>query len=319
MDMLSIHKTALACNVASYHEFLMRYSTTNNIVYGFVEGKEDPCFYKGFIQSLIPDDWDIELWPAGNKNQVYKIYESMDWQRFPQKRICFFVDRDLSELIPRTLHQDFNIYITEGYSIENEVVNRNTCHRLLTEIYGFANIEHKELDRICDLFEEELEKFLIAALPIMAWILFWLRNNKEANLNNIEISKFFVIKAGRLEMKTALTTVGIAEYIHKKCKIVYDQQIDISSYETALKKEAKYRKFTRGKYIFWFLLKFCDSVRENAKILFNSCPNKVPSMKITLSTSNGMMVAGNRSRLPNSLREFLQKTFCEYITSKPAQ
>lgn len=111
MTMLSIHAQALNSNIACYHEFLLRYSQKAKVVYGFVEGKDDPCFYRGFIDMLLPEDWTVELWPAGNKDAVYRIHADFDWVRFSKKRICFFVDRDLSDLIPELLTQDTNIYI----------------------------------------------------------------------------------------------------------------------------------------------------------------------------------------------------------------
>ena len=100
ISMLNLHAEALSSRVASYHEFLSRFSKSKKVVYGFVEGKEDPCFYRGFIEYSIPDDWEVELWPAGNRDQVFRIHRDIDWRRFPKKRVCFFVDRDLSALIP---------------------------------------------------------------------------------------------------------------------------------------------------------------------------------------------------------------------------
>ena len=52
--MLEMHAAALSSKVASYHEFLSRFSKFKKVVYGFVEGKEDPCFYRGFIDFFSP-------------------------------------------------------------------------------------------------------------------------------------------------------------------------------------------------------------------------------------------------------------------------
>ena len=108
--MIDIHANALNSKISCHHEFLSRYSKTKRVVYGFVEGKDDPCFYRGFIDSVISNKWEVELWAAGNKEQVYNIYKNIDWRHFSKKRICFFVDRDLSDVIPEDLHQDLNIH-----------------------------------------------------------------------------------------------------------------------------------------------------------------------------------------------------------------
>ncbi len=147
MSMLRLHQEALERGSAGYHQFLARYSRTAKVVYGFVEGKDDPCYYRGFIEQLLPDDWDVELWPAGNKMKVYGIYSMIGWNRFPKRRICFFVDRDFLGLISEKSVADCNIYVTDDYSIENSLAKRSTCHRILTEVLGFTSVDHDELAR----------------------------------------------------------------------------------------------------------------------------------------------------------------------------
>ncbi len=49
MNMLKVHREALAGEQWLYHEFLGRYSRTAKRIYGFVEGKEDPSYYSGAI------------------------------------------------------------------------------------------------------------------------------------------------------------------------------------------------------------------------------------------------------------------------------
>lgn len=301
-SMLDIHELALNSRVSSYHEFLSRYSKTKKVVYGFVEGKEDPCFYRGFIEHEIPGNWEIELWAAGNKTQVYQIHKLIDWRRFPKKRICFFVDRDLSDLIPEKLIRDVNIYVTDGYSIENDIVNRGTCKRILAEVFGFENAKHEELDKICGLFEQEFEKFLLAMIPVMAWILCWHRDKKRAGLN-IHMPNLFSLSDGYLQTKAKPKGKdNLDEYLHGQCNVAYDRTVNISIIQTELRNGSAYRDYTRGKYVFWFLVEFCLSVKK--------------SMHVTLSASNGMAVIGNRARIPNSLRQFLNNTFSHYIAMK---
>src|SRR5271156_5034908 len=185
MSMIDLHSAALDSKVASYHEFLVRYSKHNKVVYGFVEGKEDPSFYRGYIDLILPDDWKVELWPAGNKDHVYQVHKLIDWRRFAKKRICFFVDRDLSAILPEKIKTDTNIYVTSGYSIENYVVKKDVFKRILTELFEFSRADHSELDRLEVLFEVELEKFCRHLIPIMAWIVWWKRNGKRPSLNDI--------------------------------------------------------------------------------------------------------------------------------------
>lgn len=313
MTMIEIHAAAISGMSASYHEFLSRYSKHAKVVYGFVEGKDDPCFYRGFIELLLPDDWRVELWPAGNKDRVYGIHRNIDWRRFTKSRVCFFVDRDLSDVISEHLGQDTNIYETMGYSIENEVVNKSTCHRVLTELCGFSNADHADLESVCVLFEQELETFLQAMIPIMAWILVWRRNKLRPNLNDILMRDLFSFANGRLQTNaTPKGKANVPVYLHDQCNIGLDPGINIAPIQAEFVRESLYRKFTRGKYVFWFLVEFCNAVHRDAVALFSGM-TKPPKKHVNLSHSNGMAVIGTRARIPTSLRTFLQSTFCAYI------
>jgi hypothetical protein len=195
-SMLSVHSAAIDAKAASFHEFLLRYSKKRTIVYGFVEGKTDPTYYRGFIEYILPEGWDVELWPAGNKTSVLAIHANIDWSRYPKNRVCFFIDRDLSDLVKETLVKDVNIYITDCYSIENDVVKSSTVRRALTEIFGFSSANHSELDRACEAFNQALEAFMLAMVPLMAWILYWRRKSIPANLNDISMQHLFEYKSG---------------------------------------------------------------------------------------------------------------------------
>ncbi len=70
--------------------------------------------------------------------------------------IAFFVDRDLSEFLDEPLPQNTNMYITDKYSIENDIVNRGTCERVLTELFNIESIDISEAGKILDLFDEQL-------------------------------------------------------------------------------------------------------------------------------------------------------------------
>lgn len=315
MTMIELHAAALNSKLASYHEFLSRYSTSAKVVYGFVEGKTDPCFYRGFIENRIPEEWDVELWPAGNKEQVYRIHSYIDWDRIPKARVCFFVDRDLSDLIPESFVADLNIYVTDNYSIENDLVKRGTCRRVLTEVCGLAEVNHNGLDAACDLFEMELEKFAVALIPIMAWILFWRRSGTPANLGDIAMKDLFTITNGILNVNARPKGKANAIiYIHEQCKVAYNASANVADIEAEFRRHNVYRRFTRGKYLFWFLVEFCCSVRGGDRSLFKSS-TALPRMNVTFSASNGVTIIGHRSRLPKSLNAFLGETYCAHIQS----
>lgn len=316
--MIDVHAAALSGDVAVCHEFLSRYSRKSHVVYGFVEGKTDRSFYQGFIEDLLPSEWQCELWVAGNKDHVYRIHENIDWTRFSKTRVCFFVDRDLSDLVPEKLTTDKNIFVTDGYSIENDVAKRGTCRRVLEEVFGFSNATHGEVDQLCDMFEEELEKVLVAMVPIMAWILLWRRTKQRANLNAIAMDDLFEVKVGQVNgVATPRGKASVPEYIHEKCGVPFDPGVNIAACEAEVGKAGVYRRFTRGKFLLWFMIAFCRSVHAAAKAL---CPSLSgpPRMNVTVSSTNAMTLVGNRARIPSSLRTFITNTFCVYVAESPA-
>jgi hypothetical protein len=313
--MMQVHAAATNSKVASYHEFLARYSRRSRVVYGFVEGKQDPAFYRGFIDQLLPDGWDVELWPAGNKDQVYRIHGLMDWRRFPKSRVCSFVDRDLSDVIPETLAVSRNIYVTDGYSIENDIVNRSTLKRVLSELCGFSRVDHAELDALADTFAREFDVFLRNMISIMSWIVIWRRSGQRPNLNEIQMGDLFMVKDARLVANASPKGKAVSEYIHERCKVTFDGALDTAPITEELRKENKYKRFTRGKYCLWFLVEYCNSVHRDAAAVFPSLAAP-PKMNLTLSCANGMAIIGARARCPASLRNFLRETFLRYVARK---
>lgn len=311
--MIEIHTEALDSRVASYHEFLVRYSESAKVVYGFVEGKQDPAFYRGFIDLMLPDDWQVELWAAGNKERVYEIHRLMSWRKFSKKRVCFFVDKDLSEIIPENLPKDSNIYVTSGYSIENDVVKKDVCARVLVELFGFSAVDHAELEKVKVIFDSELDKFCMFLIPVMAWIVAWKRNGKRPSLNDILMRDLFSFSATSIQqVAKPKGHPDMVAYIHSQCNIALDATVDIAPTELLLASKSNYRLFARGKYVFWFLIEFCHAVHKNGPILFSGVKS-IPKLSLTISHMNAMAVVGPRARLPRSLEKFLKETFLAFI------
>ena len=216
------------------------------------------------------------------------------------------MDRDLSDLIPQKLPSDTNIYVTDKYSIENSIVNRNTCKRMLTEKFGFSDESHEEMDQVCDQFERELEAFLVAMIPTMAWILFWRRRGAKANLNNIKIGKLMSVRNGAVVVDK--TKDERKQYVHKSAGIFYDPLVDVSAEEAEFSKASVYRSFVRGKYVLWFLVMFCKSVYSDAESYFSRC-TKPPKMHVSISPKNAVTIMGNLARVPPSPSNFSKEDF----------
>ena len=310
-NMLVVHEVALQEDSPVYHEFLISYNKNPKCVYGFVEGKDDLSYYCSFVQQLIPSDWRVKLFVAGNKNNVINLHAEFDWARFPVNQLAFFIDRDLSDFVgfPDNYSPSSNIYITDQYSIENDVVNRTLCERLLTEVCGFSVVSADCVESVLDLFEEQKAIFGSRMRLIMAWIIFWKISGKRPNLNNINLKKIFKFRLGRVYV---CRSVCIVKCIHEHCSVTHEEPNQ--TFQDILQELSQQDLlcYIRGKYLLWFLIEFALSVHKDIKEM-SSGRYCSPAMHVSLSTSNGLVLLAPRATMPSSLRDFLNRTFVAYI------
>ncbi|WP_022669466.1 DUF4435 domain-containing protein [Desulfospira joergensenii] len=310
MSMIEVHSQALDSISGIYHEFLGRFNQTSKKVYGIVEGKEDLSFYHGFIEQVIPDGWQIELWHAGNKDKVLDLHSTFDWSRFSKNQVVFFIDRDFSTILGEELPKESNIFITEGYSIENYVVNRNTCDRLLCEIFNLSVVPKTEKDHILDLFDEQLNIFVTDLIPVMAWILVWKRSGEKPCLNDIFMKHIFSFNDEQITLNQhPKEKENIQDYIHSQCNIKLDNNIDISQTEEEIRGQGNILMLTRGKYLLWFLVEFAAAIHTSIG-KFSAEIKAPPKIHVTVSQANANVLVAPRARIPEALRSFLKNTLC---------
>lgn len=309
---LLVHRAALAQKVGAYHDFLSSYSKYERVLYGFVEGKQDPSYYRGIVDALIPAGWSIRLIPAGNKKKVYELHKKLDWRRVKRQRVCFFVDRDLSDLIPEIWPKASNIFVTTKYSIENHFDSRYMCERVLTEIYALSSLNQNEVDKALDLFEEQREEFFKCMIPVMGRILTWRRLKTNASLENIKLQSFVEISAGKI--KSVPLPAGVAsvdELIHKQCKLDIAYAADKAAAESEFSFAKNYRNFVRGKFVMWFVVEFCKSVHAESSKMFTGIKS-VPKALLELTCANAVAILGPRLTSPRSLVDFLKLNYSAY-------
>jgi uncharacterized protein DUF4435 len=309
MSMLDIHAAALATTNVAYHELLLHYKSTALVVYGVVEGRDDPCYYRGMIEQLLPDHWELVLIKAGNKNKVLKLFGAMDWTRFPQKRIAFFVDRDMSAFLRDALNAHDNLYVTDQYSIDCEIVTWHAFERTLYEVMGLTDVSPTEAQTIKILFENNLARFRESMCPIMAQILLWRRMGAEVSLNKIQPKELFVFNAGCLNLKASYASPSDRiDYSASMVNAPPSQLAEICAAESEFRSNQGPEKFTRGKYLVWFFAAMVNEIHQNAP---NFCAKHTspPRACTGLGMSNAMAVVGPRTRCPASLRAFIHANF----------
>lgn len=311
-------KTVLDDKPEAYITFLKEYSTEKKVVYGFVEGKDDPCFYKGFIDNILPSEWHVKLYPAGNKKHVLKIYSCIDWNQYDKQRVTFYVDRDHSSIVPEHIIIDTNIYITDQYSIENYLVNEYMCERILREFFDLNHATRNELDAVLALFSEQLYEFYILIIPIIATIIRWRQFQKNKypqirmNLNNLKLSKIFSFDKGKLVQNNYLEEDKLVAYLHSSCGVYPFGNFTISRLNNYLLNNKRY-DLIRGKYLIWFIIEFCLSIYNSWKTFFPSLAS-APTTHLTISQTNGLALISGKARIPPTLKQFIYDNYMNYIS-----
>lgn len=311
--MLDIHARALDSIDEGYHNFLLRYRASSKVVYGFVEGKDDPVFYASIVERFIPDDWQFNLLICGNKKKTIGTYNSFDWGRFPVKRIVFFVDRDTDEFVKSTRIENINIYYTDGYSIENSIVNRSVFYRLLSEAYSVVDADDAEKHSILSDFDRDLSYFKAALIPLMAQIIYWRLNGITAYLNECDVSQLFQFEDGALRIRGAYADNDalVAKYAEMVGATVADTD-ERRRLEDVFVTAEKEPSLVRGKFLLWFLaasLNYTHSVIVGKVGAYE----RPPRPRHQLGPKTVGFAAAPRARIPASLRSFIDETLLEFI------
>lgn len=311
--MLDVHSEALDSGSGPYHEFLLGYKTSRPIVYGFVEGREDPSFYRGFIDGALPPGWVVQLIRSGNKKTVLDVLAGMPWDRFSRGRVCFFVDRDLSEYLEPNAVVSDSLYVTDNYSIENDVVTAHVFERVVEEVFNVTNLNDTERECIRNLFEGNMSCFCDALAPVMAQILVWRRVGARAFLDNIKPGAMFCFAGGQLGVlnhyQSTMSKIG---YAASCVKLPVSSSDELTVAEAEFRSRAGVQRFVRGKYLLWFFVEAASALHA---AISTFCPRhpRPPKVHLTLGTANAMAVAAPRAKIPQSLREFIARNYIEYI------
>jgi hypothetical protein len=311
--MLQTHAEAMESSTTVYHEFLLYYKAEERVVYGFVEGREDLSFYKGLIDGVLPSAWAVVLIHAGNRNMVFQLYGEFDWNRFPKKRICFFVDRDLSAYLRESIPVCDNLYVTDSYSIENDLANVQTLFRVLTEVLGITGISRDEATKIRDLFNKNLRLFTNNFASVMAQVIIWRRQGSRPNLDNIDPKKLFLFDDGVLKVRSEFRKKeGRLQHASHRCQLPGANSKLLRETEREFRANGGVGKYVRGKYILWYFVQFVLSLHA-ASPRFCSKLAKKPKARISLGHANALIVIGPRVRILESLRLFIQHNYIAYI------
>lgn len=313
IGMLQIHADALQSSNTAYHEFLLCYKPNECIVYGFVEGNEDPMFYRGLIENHLPEGWELILIKTGSRDNVFTTFQNMNWTRFPPKRVCFFVDRDLSEFLEEELCSGSNLYVTDNYSIENDIVTFGTLKRVLEEVLGITELNAIEIEKLEEIFEYNDSVFREAMAPVMAQILLWRRTRMKVSLDNIHPKDFFAFIDAKIMLKKECSSPDArVQHVAMCLNNIVSPLHELATSEAEFRKKEGLKKYIRGKYLLWFFVQ-CALEIHTAIPIFCEKYRSPPKRRVGLGVGNSMPIIAPRIRCPASLEHFIARNYVSYI------
>ena len=209
-------------------------------------------------------------------------------------------------VIDNNIINETNVYITDKYSIENDIVNQDTCEAVLREVMGFASTKQDSIDRILYLFNKAKNDFEKYMIPLMAIIIYWKRNEIKANYNNIEIKNIIKIDCGQCVLLHDYDEMISLIYKQSGVNILKHNKDIVNSIIAEI--QELYDNIIRGKYLGKFFILFCNSIFNNTDTLNINKTHK----GCTLGEEDLMRIVAPRARLSRSLKEFIEKTLLNY-------
>lgn len=288
-----------------YHRFILSYKKNTKDLYMFCEGDVDLSYYAEQIER-INSEAVIHKFPAECKNNVLKIWEYIDWNNYQKNRVLFFVDRDLSYWTNEPQTYDSNVYITDGYSFENDAVSARMFMKLLEDLYGFASCSIEEKNEIEKLYDEKWNAFVEGSYDLMGYILHKYQYSNEHTAQNLDVRK--CIDFGDKNIwKKMIKGMSSEAYIRSKLRVEEVASEAIQEYKKRFQEEPSHYSI-RGKWSLEFMIGLMDFVLERGKkyapSLFDGRA-KVPKKIVELTNRGAMATIAPRMIPAQSLVDFL--------------
>lgn len=276
MDFLANMKSSVNSYSVIYDEILKSYNKSNK-VYAICEGKYDYIYYDHFFYKIK----NLELTHSNSKNGVMHLYELLfkNNNNYSKDRIIFFIDKDLS-FWENDIVKDDNIYITDYYSIENNLIYDYIFVQLL-KCSNITNLTNEQCTDLKIKFNKIICNFREKMKNVMSDFLL---SKINSNSNFIfDIFNYVNIDLERLYICVSYNPINSQNLIDEKI-------MEFNNYPEEYS--------VRGKWEFDFIYKLYTIIIEDIKNNYEITIKKMN--KDTL-----FKTAVLYSKLPGSLRAFL--------------
>lgn len=257
------------------------------------EGYEDLPYYET-IFNRVGNSIAFTTVIAKGKDQVLALRQALKNNLDQDNNVRFFVDQDFDGLKGHSAGDD--IYVTEGYSIENHLADARILSSLLnSEFKCCADQDEDTVKNVNALFDEFLAAFFDIMRPVNRAIFYARTHN--VKLTNIEdrIGEYFLFTLEHITDKKAnyFDLIGWPTGL--------DQ--DVSSVESIFSKMDPHMQW-RGKFIFELFVKFLGQLKNDRT---SDAPRIFPKKAGVKFDPNGEIIRtlASLSTIPPSLSAFV--------------
>lgn len=279
--------------------------TTKKIIL-VVEGKDDVPFYGMRAENYKDQGCTICVISAGNRSKVVETYKKLDWRIYSKSKVFFVIDRDLSDYTGEDTPADDNVYVTDNYSIENDICTRTNYIRVIKYLAQLNDIDEVDEAELLSFYDDTERQFYSIAIPIMSLILYWKLNGIKANYANINFNNIFQLNNHSIKIKPTFNSFEeVQKYVSEKSQITYDDSIDLEPYKATLQETHKPIHFIRGKYLSCFFSTILNYTVEHSKEILSS--KKEGKLSMTIGNKDLIVKLSGYIEVPNSLHLFFKK------------
>ena len=314
MSFTELLRNARSSRVSTFHKFLTHYDPNSDRLFAFVEGDADEAFYRAQVQKYIPDQRKIYTYNCEGKVGVADAYADVV-KKYPNcERVLFFLDKDVDDIVGVQWPKDPRIFVTDCYSIENYVINKQALSRYFKDYVQIRKVD-VDIDRVLEQFESDLAHFHRMMLPVMAWIVIMKRSGCRVILQDFNPNELF-----------GVTDEGNCRK-PKRCAIAYllkvTQTNGSSPAWTQLRttcselKRLPPKSYIRGKFEAWWFVEFGRRILDGLQKVVEEAKGSI-KIHMQLNTKTFIQLLAGGIDTPASLDAFLTFHSKRGATSKTA-
>jgi hypothetical protein len=207
-----------------------------------------------------------------------------------------------------------NIYVTDGYSIENSILGDRLLNSVLSDFYQIDLLHPDDESKIKTIYQGNEELFFEAMLPLMGQIILWRRSGADVELSDLKLNSLFSFTEAVCQPNQDSL---LLEEAAKQLGCDLSNNDDIMTAAEEIRCHARSRMMIRGKNALWFFVKQCEAIWNSMPKLSPRCLTK-PKKRADCSIEKGVLILAPRSHTPESLKEFIRTNYLSFISGYEA-